>query len=111
MLACTSWRRARAPGRGLQGQRLPEGRVPVVGMAAGANSIDDVDPLRHGAMDALFGGVRAPSTLGSHLRSYAWDNVLQLERAVRDKNKKAAPGQVSPPGAARNLSINAKSRR
>jgi hypothetical protein len=83
----------------------------VVGMAAGANSIDDVDPLWHGAMDALFGGVHAPSTLGSHLRFYAWGNVLQLERAVRDKNKKAAPGQVFPPDAARNLSINAKSRR
>jgi hypothetical protein len=44
-------------------------KVPclVAGMAAGADSIDDMDVLRHGAMDALFGGVRAPSTLGSHL--------------------------------------------
>ena len=40
--------------------------------------------LRHGAMDALFGGVRAPSTLGSHLRSYAWGNVLQIEKAGRE---------------------------
>ena len=31
-------------------------------MAAGVNSIEDMD-LRHGAMPALFGGVRAPSTL------------------------------------------------
>jgi hypothetical protein len=50
-------------------------------MAAGADSIDDMDLLRHGAMDALFGGVRAPSTLGSHLRSYTWGNVSQLEQA------------------------------
>jgi hypothetical protein len=41
----------------------------VAGMAAGADSVDDMGLLRHGAMDALFGGVRAPSTLGSHLRS------------------------------------------
>jgi Transposase DDE domain group 1 len=60
-------------------------KVPalVAGMAAGADSIDDMDVLRHGAMSTLFGGVRAPSTLGSHLRSYAWGNVSQLEKAGR----------------------------
>ena len=46
----------------------------VAGMAAGADSIDDMDLLRHGAMPALFGGVRAPSTLGSHLRCYTCNN-------------------------------------
>jgi Transposase DDE domain group 1 len=56
----------------------------VAGMAAGADSVDDMGMLRHGAMDVLFGGVRAPSTLGSHLRSYAWGNVLQLDRAGRE---------------------------
>jgi Transposase DDE domain group 1 len=56
----------------------------VAGMAAGADSIDDMGLLRHGAMDTLFGGVRAPSTLGSHLRSYTWGNVLQLEKAGRE---------------------------
>jgi hypothetical protein len=55
----------------------------VAGMAAGADSIDDMDLLRHGAMGRLFGGVRAPSTLGSHLRSYTWGNVSQLEKAGR----------------------------
>jgi hypothetical protein len=61
-------------------------KVPalVAGMAAGADSIDDMDMLRHGAMDRLFGGVRAPSTLGSHLRSYTWGNVAQLEKAGRE---------------------------
>jgi hypothetical protein len=53
-------------------------------MAAGADSIDDMGLLRHGAMDVLFGGVRAPSTLGSHLRCYAWGNVLQIEKAGRE---------------------------
>jgi hypothetical protein len=55
----------------------------VAGMAAGADSIDDMDLLRHGAMGVLFGGIRAPSTLGSHLRSYTWGNVAQLEKAGR----------------------------
>src|SRR5207342_3745168 len=61
-------------------------KVPclVAGMAAGADSIDDMGLLRHGAMTALFGGVRAPSTLGSHLRSYTWGNVSQLEKAARE---------------------------
>ena len=56
----------------------------VAGMAAGADSIDDMDLLRHGAMPALFGGIRAPSTLGSHLRSYTWGNGSQLEKAGRE---------------------------
>jgi len=52
----------------------------VAGMAAGADSIDDMDLLRHGAMPDLFDGVRAPSTLGSFLRSFSWGNVRQLEK-------------------------------
>ena len=55
----------------------------VAGMAGGADSIDDLDLLRHGAMPVLFGGVRAPSTLGSFLRSFTWGNVLQLEKVSR----------------------------
>jgi Transposase DDE domain group 1 len=60
-------------------------KVPclVAGMIAGADSIDDMDLLRHGAMPALFGGVRAPSTLGSFLRAFTWGNVLQLEKVSR----------------------------
>jgi Transposase DDE domain group 1 len=56
----------------------------VAGMAAGADSVDDMGLLRHGAMGILFGGVRAPSTLGSHLRSCTWGNVLQIEQAGRE---------------------------
>ena len=55
----------------------------VAGMAAGADSIDDMDLLRHGAMPDLFGGIRAPSTLGSFLRSFTWGNVLQLQKVHR----------------------------
>jgi Transposase DDE domain group 1 len=56
----------------------------VAGMAAGADSIDDLDVLRHGAMGVLFGGVRAPSTLGSFLRSCTWGNARQLEKVHRE---------------------------
>jgi hypothetical protein len=56
----------------------------VAGMAAGAGSIDDLDVLRHGAMPALFGGIRAPSTLGSFLRAFTWGNVLQLGKVNRE---------------------------
>src|SRR5215472_2890195 len=55
----------------------------VAGMAAGADSIDDMDVLRHGAMAWLFGGVRAPSTLGTFLRSFTWGNARQLEAVHR----------------------------
>jgi len=55
----------------------------VAGMAAGADSIDDMDVLRHGAMPAIFDGMRAPSTLGSFLRSCTWGGVLQLGKVNR----------------------------
>jgi hypothetical protein len=55
----------------------------VAGMAAGADSIDDMGVLRHGAMGELFDGVRAPSTLGSFLRSLSWGNVRQVEKVSR----------------------------
>jgi Transposase DDE domain group 1 len=55
----------------------------VAGMAAGAGSIDDMDLLRDGAMEKVFGGVRAPSTLGSFLRAFSWGNVRQLDAAHR----------------------------
>ena len=51
----------------------------LAGMLAGADSIDDLDVLRHGAMGKLFGGVRAPSTLGTFLRSFRFGHVLQLD--------------------------------
>jgi Transposase DDE domain group 1 len=55
----------------------------VAGMTGGADSIDDMDVLRHGALPGLFGGIRAPSTLGSFLRAFTWGNVLQLQKVYR----------------------------
>ena len=56
----------------------------VAGMTAGADRIEDMGLLRHGALPGLFGGLRAPSTLGSFLRSFTWGNVLQLQKAHRE---------------------------
>ncbi|MDT3727798.1 IS1380 family transposase [Streptomyces sp. DSM 41972] len=55
----------------------------VAGMVAGADSIDDLDVLRHGGLPRLFGGVRAPSTPGSFLRAFTWGHVRQLHSATR----------------------------
>src|SRR3954454_186862 len=55
----------------------------VAGMIAGADTIDDLDVLRCGGMGRLFGGLRAPSTLGSFLRAFSWGNVRQLEAVNR----------------------------
>jgi len=51
----------------------------VAGMVAGADSIDDMALLRHGAMRRLFTGTRAPSTLGTFLRSFSFGHVRQLD--------------------------------
>jgi hypothetical protein len=63
----------------------PQVKVPgiVTGMAVGADSIEDLGLPRHGAMPGLFGGIRAPSTLGPFLRSFTWGNVLQFGRMSR----------------------------
>ncbi len=51
----------------------------VAGMVAGADSIADLDVLRHGGMGRLFTGVRAPSTLGTFLRAFRFGHVRQLD--------------------------------
>jgi hypothetical protein len=62
-------------------------KVPclVAGMIAGADSIDDTDVLRHGALPELFGGVRAPSTLGSRASLAAERADLAQRRPARDQ--------------------------
>ena len=49
------------------GGAKPVLKIPtlIAGMIAGADWIDDMALLRHGAMARLFGDVRAPSTLGT----------------------------------------------
>ncbi|GGO21951.1 IS1380 family transposase [Corynebacterium marinum] len=51
----------------------------IAGMVAGADSIDDMDQLRHSGMNRLFDRIYAPSTLGSFLRAFTFGHVRQLD--------------------------------
>src|SRR3954451_14743433 len=51
----------------------------VAGMVAGADSISDLDLLRHGGMGRPFDGVRAPTTLGTFLRAVSFGHVRQFD--------------------------------
>lgn len=51
----------------------------IAGMLAGADSIDDMNVLRHGGMGRLFDRTYAPSTLGSFLREFRFGHVRQLD--------------------------------
>ncbi len=58
-------------------------RTVVAGMLAGADSIDDLDVLRAGGTARVVNGVRAPSTIGTFLRSFTHGHVLQLHKVSR----------------------------
>jgi hypothetical protein len=51
----------------------------VAGMVCGADSIEDLDLLRHGGMPRPFEQIRAPSTLGTFLRLFTFGHVRQLD--------------------------------
>ena len=59
-------------------------RALVSGMLAGADDIDGMDVLRSGGTAKVLGAVRAPSTLGTHLRSFTHGHTLQLGAINRD---------------------------
>ncbi len=67
-------------------------KVPalVAGMVAGADSIDDMALLRHGGMSRLTSGVRAPSTLGTFLRTFSFSVA---EAARREKVSEQSIGR------------------
>src|SRR5664280_2415276 len=50
----------------------------VAGMVTGADSIDDMDALREGAVGKVLPGVKAPSTLGTFLRALTFGHVRPL---------------------------------
>lgn len=58
-------------------------RTVIGGMLAGADSIDDLDVLRAGGTARVIGQVRAPSTVGTFLRSFTHGHVLQLGKVNR----------------------------
>jgi hypothetical protein len=63
----------------------PAGKVTsiIAGMAAGADSIDDLDVIRSGGMRQLFSEVYAPATLGQFLREFTHGHSAQLASVAR----------------------------
>ena len=55
----------------------------LAGMVAGADSIEDVDRLRHAGNGLVFDQIRAPSTLGTFLRAFTHGHVQQLNAVLR----------------------------
>src|SRR2546421_9482026 len=70
-----------APGRANVGIKA----MTLIGSAvAGGDCIDDADVLRAGYTEMVLGHVlRAPSTLGTFLRSFCWGDVRSLDRVSR----------------------------
>ena len=70
-----------APGRANPGDKM---LTLVASALAGGDCIDDADVLRTGRTAGALGCVvKAPSTLGTFLRSFRWGHVRQLDRVSR----------------------------
>ncbi len=63
----------------------PVGKVTsiIAGMAASADSIDDLQVIRSGGMKRLFTEVYAPATLGQFLREFTHGHTSQLASVAR----------------------------
>ncbi len=91
------------PGGGNAHLKIPS---LIAGMVAGADSIDDMALLRHGGTRRLFTGVRAPSTLGTFLRTFTFGHVRQLDAVLSrlliklTRHTPLLPGPVSWPTSA-----------
>ena len=71
-----------APGRANAGDKL---MTLVASALVGGDCIDDADALRCGGTGRVLGCVvKAPSTLGTFLRSFRWGHVRQLDRVSRE---------------------------
>lgn len=55
----------------------------IGGLLGGADSIGDLDVIRSGGTQRLFGGVYAPTTLGTLLREFTGGHVRQLQAVQR----------------------------
>ena len=70
-----------APGRANAGDKM---LTLVASALAGGDCVDDADALRAGGTEQVLGcAVKAPSTLGTFLRSFQWGHVRQLDRVSR----------------------------
>ena len=72
----------RAPGGANTGDQI---MTLVASALAGGDCIDDADGLRAGRTARVLGCVvKAPSTLGTFLRSFRWGHARQLDRVSRE---------------------------
>ena len=72
----------RAPGRANVGDKI---MTLIASALAGGDCIDDADALRSSSTGRALGCVvKAPSTLGTFLRSFRWGHVRQLDRVSRE---------------------------
>ena len=72
----------RAPGGANPGDKI---MTLVASALAGGDCIDDADVLRAGRTARVLGCVvKAPSTLGTFLRSFRWGHARQLDRVSRE---------------------------
>jgi hypothetical protein len=68
---------------------------------AGGDCIDDADRMRVAATPAVLGhAVRAPSTLGTFLRSFTWGHLAQLDRVLDESICRAWAAGAGPGHAA-----------
>ena len=72
----------RSPGRANTGDKM---MTLVASALAGGDCIDDADVLRTGGTACTLGSVvKAPSTLGTFLRSFRWGHVRPLDGVSRE---------------------------
>ena len=83
-----------APGRANTGDKI---LTLVASALAGGDCIDDADALRAGGTARILGGtIKAPSTLGTFLRSFRWGHVRQLDRVSRELLARAWQASAGP---------------
>ena len=83
-----------ARGRANTGDKL---MTLVASALAGGDCIDDADALRTGGAACTLGSVvKAPSTLGTFLRSFRWGHVRQLDRVSRELLARAWAAEAGP---------------
>lgn len=73
---------------------------------AGADSIDDCDVLRAGSTAVVLGHeVRAPSTIGTFLRSFSWPHAGQIDVVAAEMLRRAWAGGGGPGDLAGSFTI------
>lgn len=92
-----------APGHAYAGHKA---MTLIHSALAGGECIDDADALRAGRTEAVLGHkLRAPSTLGTFLRSFTWGHVRQLDRVAGELLARAWRAGAGPKDEAVTLDV------